>query len=96
VFRVSLPVIAGVTLSTAAFFAFAVGKAIGAQRRRVTTGAEGLIGLRGEAVSALQPRGQVRVRGELWQGRSATAIAAGATVEVVRMDGLTLEVREVT
>ena len=38
-----------------------------AQRRRVTTGAEGLVGEIGEAVTALAPRGQVRVHGEIWK-----------------------------
>jgi membrane-bound serine protease (ClpP class) len=96
VFRVSLTVVAGATLATVAFFSFVVGKALSAQRRRVTTGAEGLIGARGEALSALHPRGQVRVHGELWQGKSVTPIAAGVAIEVVRVDGLTLDVREVS
>lgn len=94
VFRVSLPVIIGTTLATAALFTFVIGKALGAQKRRVTTGAEGLVGEHGDAVTALAPLGDVRVHGELWRARSETgAIAAGAPVEVVAMSGLTLTVR---
>ncbi len=93
VFRVSLAVVLGATLATVAFFLFVIGKAIGAQRRKVTTGAEGLVGAIGEAATALDPKGQVHVHGELWKAVSAEPIPRGATVEVVRVRGLTLEVR---
>ena len=93
VFRVSLPVVIGTTLATALFFLFVIGKALGAQRRRVTTGAEGMVGEVGVAATALAPRGQVRVRGEIWQAHSAEPMSVGSAVEVVRVRGLTLEVR---
>lgn len=93
VFRVSLAVIAGATLATAAFFLFVIGKAVGAQRRPITTGAEGLVGEIGEAATALAPKGHVRVRGELWRAVSPEPVAPGTTVEVLRVRGLTLEVR---
>ena len=93
VFRVSLAVVLGATVATVVFFLFVIGKAVGAQRRKVTTGAEGLVGEVGEAVTVLGPRGQVRVHGEIWQAVSAQPVARGAAVEVVRVRGLTLEVR---
>jgi membrane-bound serine protease (ClpP class) len=93
VFRVSLPVVIGTTLATALFFLFVIGKAMGAQRRRVTTGAEGMVGEVGQVATALAPRGQVKVRGEIWQAHSAEPLSVGAEVEVVRVRGLTLEVR---
>lgn len=93
VFRVSIAVILGATLATVVFFLFVIGKAIGAQRRRVTTGTEGLVGQIGEAVTALRPRGQVRVHGEIWQAVSAEPVERGTAVEVMRVRGLTLEVR---
>jgi membrane-bound serine protease (ClpP class) len=93
VFRVSLAVILGATLATVVFFLFVIGKAIGAQRRKVTTGAEGLVGEVGECVTALRPRGQVRVHGEIWQAVGAEPVERGTAVEVVRVRGLTLEVR---
>jgi membrane protein implicated in regulation of membrane protease activity len=62
-------------------------------RRRIETGAEGLVGQRAVAVGPLGPRGQVRLRGEIWRARSvAAAIEPGDEVEVVAVDGLTLEV----
>jgi membrane protein implicated in regulation of membrane protease activity len=62
-------------------------------RRRVQTGAEGLVGERGVAVGPLDPGGQVRLRGEIWRARSVAAPAEpGDEVEILAVDGLTLEV----
>ena len=89
----SIAVIFGVTVATVGFFFFVIAKAIGAQRRRVSTGQESLVGEAGEALSELRPDGQVRVHGEIWQASSREPVAAGASVEVVRVHGLKLEVR---
>ena len=62
------------------------------RRYRVTTGAEGLVGARGEVVEACEPTGRVRVRGELWQARCPTPAISGQRVRVTAVDGLTLEV----
>ncbi len=65
-----------------------------AQFRRVKTGKEALIGARGTATTDLKPRGEVRVMSEFWEATAKdAAIAAGQTVEVVGMDGLTLVVK---
>jgi membrane-bound serine protease (ClpP class) len=93
VFRVSIPVLVGTTLATTLFFLFVIGKAIRAQRRRVVTGSEGLVGEVGEAATAVSPHGHVRVHGEIWRAESPEPIPAGAAVEVMRVRGLTLEVR---
>jgi membrane-bound serine protease (ClpP class) len=93
VFRLPLPVIAGTTGATALFFLWVIGKAVGSQRRRVVTGAEAMVGQIGEAATPLAPRGQIRVRGEIWQAQSADPVPVGTAVEVVHVRGLTLEVR---
>ena len=59
----------------------------------MTTGAEAMVGQIGEAATPLAPRGQIRVRGEIWQAQSADPVPVGTAVEVVHMRGLTLEVR---
>ena len=59
---------------------------------KVVTGVEGLVGAVGETVELLEPEGQVRVQGELWEARAHQAIPAGTRVRVVALDGLTLEV----
>lgn len=92
--RVSLPIVLGATAATAALFTFVVGMALGAQRRPVTTGAEGMLAEIGEAITPLDPRGRVRVHGEIWEAESGTGpVEAGTHVEVTRVRGLTLEVR---
>jgi membrane protein implicated in regulation of membrane protease activity len=63
-----------------------------AKRWRPTTGAEAMIGMRAEVVSAMHPTGQVRVNGELWEARSTAGAETGETVVVRGMDGLTLVV----
>ncbi len=93
--RISITLIVTMTVFTAGFFAFAVGAGIRAQKRRVQTGREGLIGAVGVARTELAPAGTVFVLGELWSAESADGvIPAGQRVRVTRVDGLRLEVRK--
>jgi len=63
------------------------------RRYRITTGAEGMIGEVGEAISRCDPRGRVRLRGEIWNARCEDgAVDAGARVVVRAVEGLTLVV----
>ncbi len=95
--RVSYSVIAGAVGATGAFFAFAVGKGLLAQRRKVTTGSERLVGLTGAARSDLDPQGQVFVDGSYWGAvAEGEPIGRGEVVEVVRVEGLRLTVRRKT
>jgi len=61
-------------------------------RRRARVGAEALLGVRAQVVSRLDPMGQVKVNGELWQARSERgwSVAPGSDVRVLRLEGLTL------
>jgi len=52
------------------------------RRRTPVTGAEALVGAIGEATTALDPRGQVRVAGELWQARSDPRAEGGERVVI--------------
>ncbi|MDX6582355.1 MAG: NfeD-like C-terminal, partner-binding [Solirubrobacterales bacterium] len=56
------------------------------RRYRVTTGAEGMIGQRGEVIGP----DRVRVRGEIWRARGAGG--TGESVRVAGVEGLTLVV----
>ena len=62
------------------------------RNRAVRTGVENLVGSLGEVVEPLQPVGQVRVLGELWQARASSELGRGSSVRVVAVDGLTLVV----
>jgi len=91
--RVSLSVIIPSVLFTALFFLFAVGMGVRAQRRRVTTGREGLVGEEGSAKGDVHVTGSVFVHGEFWNATSDEPISDGSRVEVMGVEGLKLKVR---
>jgi membrane-bound serine protease (ClpP class) len=67
-----------------------------AQRWRPRTGAEAMIGETAQVVTACRPRGQVRVRGELWEAVADEGADPGDTVRIEAIDGLTLVVAPVS
>jgi membrane-bound serine protease (ClpP class) len=91
-FGLSLPVVAGATIATAAFFLVGLSLLLRSRRRPVVVGGEALLGLGGEVVAWTGMEGRVRVAGEIWGARAATELAAGNRVKVVDRDGLTLVV----
>ena len=95
--KIPLPVIilTGLLLAGANF---AVYKAVMPTfHKKPLTGAEGLIGATGNVVTELTPVGTIRIEGELWKARSAGKnIAADEEVEVLKLHGLTLTVRDKT
>jgi membrane-bound serine protease (ClpP class) len=62
------------------------------RRRRARVGVQTMIGRPGEAITALAPRGQVKVDGEIWEARAENGVRAGDAVRVKGVDGLMLEV----
>lgn len=92
----SLPLILTIAVTTGGLLMFGVSMAMRAQKRRVETGREELVGRLGEVRSALAPAGMVFLEGELWQAESAEGamLAAGESVVVTRVDGLKLVVRK--
>jgi membrane-bound serine protease (ClpP class) len=93
--QVSLSIIITLTVCTAAFFLFIVGKGIGAMRRKPTTGVDGMIGEYGRVIEAIDPDGRVAVHGEIWNARSADGIGipTQARVRITAVRNLTLIVR---
>jgi membrane-bound serine protease (ClpP class) len=91
--RLSLGVIAGGTVVTALFFLGVAGAGLRAHRRRVTTGAPGLVGRHAVAVEAVAPQGRVRLGDEYWNAVSSQPLTVGTEVEVIGVDGLLLRVR---
>ncbi len=63
-----------------------------AQRRAVSTGAEGMVGLPGEVLVGGVGAGRVRVQGEDWAATWTGELSRGAPVRVRRMVGFKLEV----
>jgi membrane-bound serine protease (ClpP class) len=62
------------------------------RRRRATVGVDSLVGKVGVAIGSIQPDGQVKVNGEIWNAICAGGCETGTKVVVRRVDGLTLEV----
>jgi membrane-bound serine protease (ClpP class) len=94
-YRVSLSAVVGVATATGLFFAFAVAKAVQAQKRPATTGREALTGLVAEAQTDLAPEGTVFLKGELWDAVSDDGpTKAGSRVQVVAVEGFRLRVRK--
>jgi len=88
-------IVASVAITTF-FFVFLLGLGLKVQRKKPTTGIEGLIGEIGEALSLLNPEGTVRVHGELWEAESTSGkIAKGERIRVVEIQNLKLRVEQV-
>jgi membrane-bound serine protease (ClpP class) len=93
--EVNRGLIAGVTIVIAAFIAFIVGAAVRGQRRRVATGAEGLIGKVAVAKTSLAPQGTVLVEGELWKAVvDSGKVEPGEEVTITKVEGLKLLVTQ--
>src|SRR5574341_2209252 len=90
--RISIGAILATAGATAAFFLFVVGAGVKALRAKTATGQEGLVGQVGVVRLRLEPRGQVYLRGELWNAECEQAIEPGESVRVTAVDGLTLRV----
>ncbi len=95
--EVSLGVIIPLVISTALFFAFVIGAGLKAQKRKIDTGEQGMIGTEGIAVALLDPTGQVRVHGEIWNAESVEGtIAKDSKIVVTEIHGLLLKVKNST
>jgi membrane-bound serine protease (ClpP class) len=95
--RVSIPLVIGVSLGTAAIFFVILTIALRAQRAPVRMGQESLIGRTGTARTQISPIGTVQLGGELWSSELAsgeTPISEGTAVEVLEVKGVRVIVRK--
>jgi membrane-bound serine protease (ClpP class) len=79
---------------TALLFAVAIAAVIATHRKKVTTGRRGMIGIKGKALTDINPEGKFSVRGEIWNARtkSGETILNGESAVVVEVDGMELVV----
>jgi membrane-bound serine protease (ClpP class) len=91
--RVSRELVATLALFAAVVVVSLMVLVLRARRSKVRTGAQGMIHETGRTTSALAPRGQVFVHGEIWSAVAERPVPAGQAVEVVAVDGLLLTVR---
>ncbi len=93
-FRVSISVIATTTGMTALFFVVVVGLIVSAHKRKPVTGNEGLVGIEGKALSAVdRDGGSVHVHGEIWSAYSEEQISEGEVVVVQSASELKVKVK---
>jgi len=76
------------------FFAYAIFKVVRAKMRKPKIGEGDLIGFKGIAITDVNPKGQVRVRGEIWNAESEENIKKGEEIIVVGQENLKLKVRK--
>ncbi len=93
--RISLSVIIPAVGVSAAFFIFAVTKAIKARLTKPTTGKEGIIGETGTVVVSLAPEGKVAIHGEYWNARADQPVEKGEKVQVIGVTNLILKVKKI-
>lgn len=84
--------IVGIALASAAAFMGLIWLAARARERPVVTGVEELVGQTAIALTDFEGRGQVRIRGEIWQAASTVPVRRGQSVRVLKLDGLVLDV----
>lgn len=77
------------------FFLLALPAGLAAQSRRVRTGASGMVGARGTAVTDVAPRGRVFVHSEYWNAVADEPVPSGAGIEVESVEGMVLKVKRV-
>ena len=93
-FQISAALVITMALLTGAFFVFAIGAGIRAQKNRIVTGREGMIGQIGEARTKIDPKGKVFAEGTWWNAiTNDEPIDQGEMVRIVGMEKLTLIVK---
>ena len=96
VVSLSWKVIVATVLMTTFFFVFLLGLGLRAQRRKPTTGQEGLVGEIGEVIDQLNPDGTIRVHGEFWKASSNSGkILKNTRVRIVSVKDLRLIVEPI-
>jgi len=90
--QIRLSTALAVALPLAAITVFLLSLIVRVRRQKVSTGIAAMQNTIGVALTALSPQGKVLVHGEYWNAISATPVAAGTSIRVIGIDGLTLNV----
>jgi membrane-bound serine protease (ClpP class) len=94
--QLSLRFVVPVVVAFVSLSAVLVRLGLAAQRQAPVSGAEGMIGRSGRALTPLEPGlvGTVAVHGEIWQARSDDRVLVNDPVRIVGIDGLLLSVHK--
>ncbi|HWQ52853.1 MAG TPA: nodulation protein NfeD [Bryobacteraceae bacterium] len=93
--RIRLATAISLALPFALITMMLVSLVVRARRNKVTTGAEGMIGEIGTALTALDPSGTIFVHGEYWNALATRPVAEGQKVRVTDIHQLKLTVEPV-
>ena len=85
----------GLALPFSAITLMLLSLVVRARHNKVATGAEGMIGTTGSALTELAPEGKVFVHGEYWDAIALQPVAVGARVRVTAIDRLKLTVEAI-
>jgi len=92
--RVSLKVLVPSLVIVSTFFIFIVSLVVKAQRKKKHTGPDELIGAEGIAVTDIYETGKTFIRGEYWESWSDDPVSKGKKVNVTRVEGMKIQVKE--
>jgi membrane-bound serine protease (ClpP class) len=91
-YSLPLSVIAAFTVATGGLVVLTIGVAMRARNQRVVSGVESMVGGPATALESFDGIGRVQAFGEIWQARCAQPVVKGELLDVVAVEGLTLEV----
>lgn len=92
---VSIPLIIAFSLVSLAFFILIMRLFLSSRSAKVVTGAEEMIGAIAKVTESSENGYHVLCHGEMWSANSQTELIVGQKVEVVKLSGLTLEVKPI-
>jgi len=95
-FQLSWTVIAATAIASLAFLVLILSYAWKAQRRRVATGQEEMAGMEASVLEWENGEGYVWAHGERWHARGPQSLAPQSKVQIDRLEGLTLILRNDT
>jgi membrane-bound serine protease (ClpP class) len=93
--RVSIPLVLAFTIVSLAFFVVVIRLFISSSSSKVVSGVEDLIGTIAEVTETEGDTYHVHCLGEEWGAKSDSELSVGQKVEVVKLLGLTLEVKPI-
>ncbi len=93
--QISLFLIAGTTIFSAACIFWLSGRIYTMRNKKIRTGAEALIGMTGEAIYDFDGNGRIWLLGESWQVKTTGGVRKGEEVKIIARDGLELTVERI-
>lgn len=95
-YGINIGVVAGITVSTVAFFLMALGMILRNRHHPIVSGQEEMLGSTCVALEDFSDKGIVAVHSEHWSARTHVPLLKGDKARVLAIDGLILEVEPIS